>query len=171
MSPEQRGVAAVLSRLLRELEHDRAALEAHALEAETLVSDAPKLATPGDRARAAIALHAWYTGLETLLERFLRQLDGDVPTGETSHRDILFQATAVLPHVRPAILPSELTRDLLELLSFRHFFRHSYAIKLDPDRLCIQLETLLRVRGPTMRALADAETFLREALGVATSDV
>lgn len=162
MSPEARTSAAELLRLQRELVHDRAALGRHERDVAELLA-----AWQDDRrslALAAVTLHAWYTGLESLLERILRTLDADLPSGPTGHRDVLLQSVGELPGVRPAVLPPVLLDELLALLKFRHFFRHAYAVELDPARLRSQTERLRRLAPEVAHALADFEAFVSATL-------
>jgi hypothetical protein len=39
-----------------------------------------------------VALHGWYTALETALGRVTRTIDATVPEGQSSHRDLLSDA-------------------------------------------------------------------------------
>ena len=106
-----------------------------------------------DLALAAVALHAWYTGLDRLLERVVRQLDGEVPEGDSWHRELLFQVTTTLPGVRPAVLPEALRDGLFDLLGFRHFFRHAYRVDLDPARVRATLDRLLGLEPKVIGSL------------------
>lgn len=125
--------------------------------------------TPPTQARpwlamVAVALHGWYTALETALERIARAIDQRVPTGETWHRDLLSQCTAEIPSVRPAVLPrAALFHDLVELLEFRRFFRHAYGVSLDPGRLRDNGNRLLLVAPGVGAALDEFDAFLRTA--------
>lgn len=152
-------------RLRREIAHDHAAMARHSGEARELLQNWSTWShDPGGLARAAVALHAWYTGLETLIERVLRQLDRGLPAGDASHRDMLFQATGEIPKVRPAVIPAELVDDLLELLAFRHFFRHAYAVNMDSSRLEGQLSRLVRIAPQIEESLNQFDAFLESAL-------
>lgn len=110
----------------------------------------------------AVALHAWYTGLETLLERALRMTDGDVPAGADGHRRLLSQAMTAIDDLRPALLPDDLESELGSLLAFRHFFRHAYGAELDPEKLRLELQRLVRIQPRVDDALVQLETFLRD---------
>lgn len=167
MSPERTGASVDLARLLVELGEDRAAM-ARCLDD---VNEGRRHFTPAgaDRpwlALIAVALHGWYTGLETALERIARTIDQRVPTGEMWHRDLLSQCTAEIPSVRPAVLPRATHyHDLVELLEFRHFFRHAYGVNLHPGRLRDNMDRLLRVYPGVAAALDEFEAFLRSAQG------
>jgi hypothetical protein len=119
-------------------------------------------------ALVAVALHGWYTGLETGLERVARAVDQRLPTGENWHRALLSQGTAEVPGVRPAVLPRALYADLVELLEFRHFFRHAYGVDLDATRLRDNVDRLLRVSPAVAEALDAFDAFVKTAQGTLT---
>jgi hypothetical protein len=142
-----RATATRLARLAVEARVDLRALEDRAAEVVGLLND---WARDGSLDRPSLVLvaanlHGWYTGLETLLERVARLLDGEVPGGPAWHVELLSQAAIAVPGVRPAILPPAVLGDLHELRKFRHFFRNAYGLDLDPGRVRIQAESLARV--------------------------
>lgn len=118
---------------------------------------------PASRAWAATTLHAWYTALETLTERTVKQLDGEVPQGPDSHRALLDVATTPVPRVRPEVLPPPALRALRDLLAFRRFFRNAYAVELDPRRLGENLERLAQTAPAVTEHLRKLAEFLDEA--------
>ncbi len=165
MSPEGKASAAALARLLAEITEDRVALVARIDDARE--ADRRLAATPGDpgaRALAAVALHAWYTGLETIFERVARQLDGAAPTGERWHRELLTQMSVEIPGARPAVIGAALVTDLAALLAFRHFFRHASAVTFEPERLKAELVRLLGASATTDAALDELAAFLRATM-------
>ena len=109
-----------------------------------------------------MGLHGWYTGLEALLERVARQIDGRIPAGDRSHRELLSQSMVDVAGSRPAVLPRSLEPGLLALLAFRHFFRHAYGVKLGPARLRLELERLLLLEPVVSRELDEFAAFLQE---------
>lgn len=164
MSDAGRASRAALARLRREVAVDREAMRERVLE----VKDVRGRWTDGPPERpwlavAAVALHAWYTGLEAALERIAREVDGEVPAGEASHRGLLSQAATQVPGLRPAIVDPTLEADLAALLGFRHFFRHAYGVRLDPGKLSAELDRLLRVAPQVEQALDAFDGFLAEA--------
>ncbi|MBM4318586.1 MAG: hypothetical protein FJ125_01160 [Deltaproteobacteria bacterium] len=161
MSPEQVNALLDVTRLRAEIDADRTAL-AQCLEdcLELLRRWANEVPEHAYLVTAACGLHGWYTGLEAVLERVARQVDGSIPTGERSHRILLSQEMTDFPGRRPAVLPRRLEPDLLALLSFRHFFRHAYGVRLDPARLRLEIERLLRVEPAVTAALDSFDAFL-----------
>ena len=135
MSPTSEARAA-LARLLAETEED---LVSAMRQMETLSS---LLAAPGawsaqspSLSVAALALHHYYTAIESFLERVARTFEGRLPSDADWHRTLLHGATLELENVRPALLSAGAERCLLELLRFRHFLRHAYSAELDAERL------------------------------------
>jgi hypothetical protein len=161
MGPEARYAAATLTRLRRELSEDRDAMAARAAELEAARG---RLQERPWTSHAALALHGWYTGLEAALERIARTLDGDVPRGDRWHRALLSQTTVEVPGVRPAVIPRELLPELLELLAFRHFFRHAYAASFDPARIAPEMERVERIAPRIEQGLAALDAHLEAAI-------
>lgn len=162
MSPEAKASTAALARLIVEIAEDRVGLGKRVADAHEAVRRLD--ATPEDAgalALAAVAVHGWYTGLETIFERIARQLDESVPTGDRWHRELLSQMSAEIPGTRPKVIEPALVGELASLLAFRHFFRHAYAITLDAGRLTTELARLLRVSRPVDDALDDVIAFIR----------
>lgn len=165
MAPEERGAIAALTRLRAEIADDRAALTRCVRDLDDATT---RLSiTRDDRAALALcafAIHAWYTGLETICERIARQLDGTVPTGDRWHRELLTQLSVEVPGVRPAAIPRSTVTDLGSVLAFRHFFRHAYGVDLDPNRLDEEAQRVRRLR-PTIDGSLDAfDEFLSRAV-------
>ncbi|MGB8296112.1 MAG: hypothetical protein WCG85_11860 [Polyangia bacterium] len=133
MPPEHRTVIE-LRRLLRDNEADAIVLDA--LRAEiSVMNSRPGPLGPEAAAYLAVKLHAWYTAFESILERIARVVEGGLPGGPSYHQDLLRGMTLPLAVVRPAVIDSTRLGDLAELLAFRHFFRHAYAVALDEAEL------------------------------------
>lgn len=115
-------------------------------------------------ARAALALHHAYCAVESILERIARTVEGDVPTGTRWHRELLDASVLELDGIRPALLSVDSVRGLHDLLAFRHFVRHAYAVALDAERLG-ELQRRVRDLWPRLHAdLVGAVSWL-DALG------
>ena len=122
-----------LQLLRQEIRSDAAAFAMRAEELATL----PLAAATADAnvlARAAVALHHAYGAVEAVMARLAKVFDTE-PTGPNWHRSLLDSMALEVPGVRPAILGPESLAILRDLLSFRHFFRHAYAVPLDLGRI------------------------------------
>ena len=108
----------------------------------------------------AAAIHNVYNGIEDVLLSLAKDVDGSVPTGETSHQDLLDQMRAELLGLRPALLDDALYALLTELKGFRHRVRHRYGFDLDPARTD---ESLVRLRT-AFPAIVEAVRRLENAL-------
>ncbi|MGH7285120.1 MAG: hypothetical protein ACRELY_26655 [Polyangiaceae bacterium] len=123
MSPEAKASAAALARLLAEIEEDRAGMRKRVADADEATRRLTiDRADPAALALAGVAIHGWYTAIESLFERVARELDGSLPTGDRWHRDLLSQMSAEVPGVRPKVIEPELVADLGSLLAFRPSF-------------------------------------------------
>jgi hypothetical protein len=133
MPPEHR-TAIELRRLVRDNEEDAGVLDALRTEISA-VDSRPGPLGPEAAAYLAVKLHAWYTAFESILERIARVVEGGLPGGPSYHQDLLRGMALPLAAVRPAVLDPARLADLSELLAFRHFFRHAYAVALDDAEL------------------------------------
>lgn len=92
---------------------------------------------PSQRDKAALGsfLHSFYNGVENILRRISREVDGTLPQGEGWHRALLKRMGREVPNRRSSVLSEETTDKLKPYLGFRHFFRHSYAFEIDWGKL------------------------------------
>ncbi len=74
-----------------------------------------------------------YTGMEAILKGLLALVDGYVPTGERSRQDILDQCSVPIDNRRPAIISAGTDGALVALKGFRHFERHNYRFRFEPN--------------------------------------
>jgi hypothetical protein len=107
---------------------------------------------------AALNLQSFYGGLERLFEQIARHIDGDVPSGEAWHLQLLQQMGHDDPGMRPALLSKDSIIKLNEFRKFRHVVRNIYATNLELARMQ-DLFKLLPDLWPHLRAelLAFAE--------------
>ena len=109
-----------------------------------------------ETAALAAMAQAVYTGIETIMRLIAEELDGDVPRGGAWHRRLLDQMTEPR-EARPALLADETHAKLVELMGFRHAFRHSYPTGLRWDRM----RDVVLSCGNTVEAFAaDVDAFL-----------
>jgi hypothetical protein len=166
VSAEGRASLAELARLRDEVAADRQAMGRCLDDVREVLGRWRRKAGP-DRpylALAAVALHGYYSALESVCERSARLLDGSVPHGAAWHRDLLSQAMTEVPGLRPAIVPRALTADLLSLLEFRHFFRHAYGVELSATKLRENLDRLVAIERAVDESLDGFDAFLRQAM-------
>jgi len=83
----------------------------------------------------ALNLHAFYAGIEQVLEDIARVTDGSVPGGPAWHTELLLQLSAEVAGIRPAVLSRETRACLDEFRAFRHIVRNVYTFNLRASRL------------------------------------
>lgn len=127
------------------LDGDLAAATAHA---DTAREFAARLGERGADTVVAASLHHYYTAVEALTERAMRAFGHSLPGGPRWHSELLELAATSIPGTRPALLGPESLRGLRELLAFRHFFRHAYAVDWDHDRLRRNVAVMNEVSEP-----------------------
>jgi hypothetical protein len=143
-------VKAAIQRLRAEIESDRRAWLARVEELRPL--DLGR-ADPGSLARAAVAIHHGYGAIESALERVARLIEGSLPTGRDWHVALLENMSLDIEGVRPRVLSDESLQLLRNLLAFRHFFRHAYAVSLQAPRLDALRADMLALHAPLERDL------------------
>ena len=73
---------------------------------------------------ASAMLHSFYTEIEKILKLIAREWDGQLPSSDSWHKDLLVQMSQA-PANRPAVLSTGLVEVLNEFLAFRHLFSRS----------------------------------------------
>jgi hypothetical protein len=159
MPPEARAVVE-LRRLLRDNEADAAVLDGLAAEVAAVSGREGSLG-PEAAAFLAVKLHAWYTAFESILERIARVVEGGLPGGPAHHQELLRGMTLPLAEVRPAVIDPVRLPDLSDILAFRHFFRHAYAVSLDAAELRRHASRLQGVHPGVRQDLRGFESLVR----------
>ena len=80
-------------------------------------------------AAAATFLHNIYGGMEHILKQVLKAKGTKIAKSETWHKELLALS------VSNRIIPEELSDELYEYLTFRHFFVHAYGFMLEEAHL------------------------------------
>ena len=79
-------------------------------------------------------LHSFYNGWENIFEIIAKNIDGNVPTGNKSHQELLHQM-ARENSIRNEIIDEDLYLKLREYATFRHFYRHAYSFQLNWEKM------------------------------------
>lgn len=109
---------------------------------------------------AGAIAHGYYTHLERVFERIVRDLNSAPLEGPDWHRRLLLAMTLDRPGARPALFSAG-TADLLdELLRFRHLFRNLYVLDLDPRRIGDVLDRLIAIHTEVSTSLNAFDVFL-----------
>lgn len=82
----------------------------------------------------AYKLHNLYGAYEELFEIIADFFENQIE-GTRYHMDLLRRMKLNIEGIRPSLLSQETYLLFDELRRFRHFFRHAYAVGLDPDRV------------------------------------
>jgi len=84
---------------------------------------------------AALNIQNFYTGTERIFEEIAKHIDGQLPVGASSHKELLEQMSLAIPETRPAVIQSTTTAKLNAYRGFRHVVIHIYAFELYPNRI------------------------------------
>lgn len=137
--------------LVAELRRDWEQAERHCQRAQT----ADPAADEARAAFVALSLDHAYQAFETFLVRLERALGLPERHGVSWHVALLADAMTPVPGLRPAVYPTTVQLEWNELLRFRHFLRHAYAVELDPQRLAQNRDRLVRaIEGTRAHVLA-----------------
>lgn len=109
----------------------------------------------------ASVLHSFYNGLENIFLSIAKGIDGHVPVGPQSHRDLLVQMAQPRTN-RGAVISTELAQEIVAYLGFRHFYRHSYSFFLDWSKLD---ELVLALQKVWTQATKELNVFLDNLRG------
>lgn len=79
-------------------------------------------------------LHSYYNGLENIFVLIRKNIDNTPFSTQRWHKELL-DSMFVKTEKRKAVLDENIHEELLDYMSFRHVFRHSYGYALDWARL------------------------------------
>ena len=80
-------------------------------------------------AATAAFLHNIYNGIENILKHTVRLKNLEIPKSDSWHKELLNLSAA------HGIISEQLSDELYEYLTFRHFFIHSYGFMLEQSHL------------------------------------
>jgi hypothetical protein len=93
----------------------------------------------------AVRLHRLHGCIEDMAYRVSVHINGEVPGGSQSHKEILERTAMEVPGKRRALWRQTPLEDLHGLRKCRHFFRTRYAAKLDRDKVLAVADLAMRV--------------------------
>ena len=79
----------------------------------------------------SLNLQAAYNGLEVIFEMIAEEVDGQGPSGDKWHQQLLVPMAAQIKGIRPAVISSDSCENLNRYRSFRHVVRHIYPFDLE----------------------------------------
>jgi hypothetical protein len=106
---------------------------------------------------AALNLHDFFAGLERIFQQITTHVDGNIPSGQGWHRQLLIQMQTDLPNLRPPVLSNETAEALDEFLRFRHVVRNVYAFQFDAERI---RRLVSQMRPAFLQAQAELQQFI-----------
>jgi hypothetical protein len=109
---------------------------------------------------AALNLHAFYSGLERLMEHVARRIDGTLPDGRTWHVDLLAQMASPMADLRPPVFDDGLRHRLDRYRGFRHVVRNVYTYLLDIEQIQVLIDGLPELLDALERDLLTFAEFL-----------
>ncbi len=149
-----------IERLRAEVQSDRVAVARWLDELADLELDSDS--DRGTLAQAAWCLHHAYSGIEAILERTMRTIEGSLPEGPDFHKELLDASALAIGGIRKPLLSERTVVALHDLRGFRHFVRHAYAVKLEPDRLADLQRRTAALRGDLDDDLDALDDWLQE---------
>lgn len=129
--------------LVAKLQNELAKVE---MAARSAMSQAEKAKVSGDEDfwfAAAFSLQNFYMGTERIFEAVAKQVDHALPSGKSSHRELLEQMALEIPNIRPPVILADTLDRLQEYRGFRHVAIHLYAFDLRPDRISDLVDMLM----------------------------
>ena len=123
-----------------------------------LIFEKIKTATPDlfDMTISGSVLHSFYNGLENIFEIIAKNVDGNVPSGNKSHQELLLQMTTDTDK-RTKVLSEDTYVELRVYATFRHFYRHAYSFQLNWEKMQPLIDNLFIVWN---KVKSDLEEFI-----------
>ncbi|HXW68033.1 MAG TPA: hypothetical protein VEJ88_00375 [Dissulfurispiraceae bacterium] len=125
----------LLADINRDIASIKREVEAIKPKIERLTTDKDPVNYDSHKRAIGSCLVSIYTGIEKIIERIIKTVDGFMPETKQYHQALLDRAATPIPGKRPALI-SEQTYELLqEMKGFRHLYTHIYHYNLLPLRL------------------------------------
>jgi hypothetical protein len=114
-----------------------------------------------ETAAACAMLHSFYTEIEKILKLSAREWDGELPSSNSWHKDLLIQMSAATPK-RPAVVSAALVEVLSEFLAFRHLFRGASIVLMRWEKLFPLIAKVDRTYDQTRAEIGAFVRFIEE---------
>lgn len=128
--------------LVARLQNELARLDQVVKSAESQALKAKQTQDEDFLQAAALSLQNYYMGVERIFEEVAKQVDQALPTGLSSHQQLLEQMRLEIPATRPAVLSAETVPQIDTFRAFRHVVMHRYGFELQPQRVSELVEQL-----------------------------
>jgi len=117
------------------IEHEISRIEKLVNEIEPLIKLC-KLKEPDiiEKSAAALMLHSFYNGIESILILFFKYKNIKLPNDTKWHKTLFEMAFGNNPE-NIIIFDDEIKKDLEKCLLYRHFIRHTYGSELDWEQM------------------------------------
>jgi hypothetical protein len=109
-----------------------------------LIKKNPRQSESHDLRAEASYIHDFYNSAENIFRIVAEELNGGIPKGESWHRLLLLEMKSENGQGRGPVISEKLYVMLDLCLRFRHLFRNSYGIFLDPMKTREASETVMR---------------------------
>lgn len=129
--------------LKEDIQGELVSLTRIAEEAKQLLHRLPGEPTFVEIRAAGSIVHDFYSGVERIFERIAVTLGHGLPVAGPGWHTVLLQSMETPAQgIRPAVIDRNLALRLVDLLRFRHLFRHSYGYELQWEKLQPLIEGL-----------------------------
>lgn len=106
----------------------------------------------------AYQLHNLYCAFEDLMKIVANEFENRIQQRSDWHIQLLRRMMTDIPNIRPALFSQENFFLLDELRAFRHWFRHAYSYRVEPEKLGIVLRKAIELRE---RLNVDMQQFIQ----------
>jgi hypothetical protein len=132
---------------------------------QPLISMSPDAAVSVIETAAACAmLHSFYTEIEKILKLSGREWDGQVPSSDSWHKELLIQMSEATPK-RPAVISGALVDTLSEFLAFRHLFRGASIVLMRWEKLFPLIAKVEQTHDQVRNEIGAFVRFIEEEAG------
>ncbi|MGB3614424.1 MAG: hypothetical protein WBA10_11590 [Elainellaceae cyanobacterium] len=102
-------------------------------------------------------------GVERVFEEVAKSVDQSLPSGQSSHRELLEQMSLEIPQTRPPLLSAQTASRVDQYRAFRHVVMHRYGFELYPERVAELVAQLSDCHGVLS---ADVQEFCQVLLNI-----